>query len=549
MADTWTAPDVITSLPFADTQDTTTATDDAADPVPTLGTFVGPSHNTVWYQWVADVSGRIGVHTLGSDYDTAVSVWTRPSGSFVEIASNEDQAWSTDAGLSAVTQSELEFTAVGGTTYYIMVGSYNIGGGNLVFHMNADTATSPISVVQSVDGAYTSNDVDSQGNVYRWGMYPTYDGDAPSASVLVRYASNVIGGSVTLGGLTLTGVTSGNTLIALYWANGGTGTAATLIEVAGLSQVIPREVAYDGTAQPVGAIGTYETAVGGATSHSHASPAATQNQPGLWLAVNVSNADATASTPSGFTAFGFNTAQRRAFYKVTTATEAQSAGFTTTSAAELAGGLLAFRVAVPVTPVTSQIIGSTVFGTKGTVTSTRTFLANLDDTTRSVNEVGTFYIGGKLIVTGPTTLASVTYGGTTDTPQFARLGLGVAPDASAVLKLAGQGGSTTVAAGSSSTAKTLNWNDGNNQLLTLTGNCTVTLTNHKDGFCYLLALKQDATGSRTVTWPSSVKWASGTAPTLTTTAGRVDLIRLTYFAGLGASGNYLAESVLNYTPA
>lgn len=54
----------------------------------------------------------------------------------------------------------------------------------------------------------------------------------------------------------------------------------------------------------------------------------------------------------------------------------------------------------------SQIIGSTVFGTKGTVTSTRTFLANLDDTTRIVNEPGTFYIGGNLIVTGDTTFST-----------------------------------------------------------------------------------------------------------------------------------------------
>jgi hypothetical protein len=33
---------------------------------------------------------------------------------------------------------------------------------------------------------------------------------------------------------------------------------------------------------------------------------------------------------------------------------------------------------------------------------------------------------------------------------------------------------------------------------------------------------QDATGSRTVTWPSSVKWPASTAPTITSTASKGD---------------------------
>jgi len=41
---------------------------------------------------------------------------------------------------------------------------------------------------------------------------------------------------------------------------------------------------------------------------------------------------------------------------------------------------------------------------------------------------------------------------------------------------------------------------------------------------FTLILSQDATGSRTVTWPASVKWAGGTAPTLTTTASRADVL-------------------------
>jgi hypothetical protein len=135
------------------------------------------------------------------------------------------------------------------------------------------------------------------------------------------------------------------------------------------------------------------------------------------------------------------------------------------------------------------------------------------------------------------------------TPQFARMGVAVAADASAKLKIAGQYGSTTVAAGSSGTSKTLDWDDGNTQLLTLTGNCTLTLSNPKDGFRYLIALLQDGTGTRTVTWPSAVKWQAGVAPTLSTVAGKVDIVTLVWMSALGASGNYLAAANTDYTPA
>ncbi|MFC1729750.1 hypothetical protein ACFL6I_05380 [candidate division KSB1 bacterium] len=57
-------------------------------------------------------------------------------------------------------------------------------------------------------------------------------------------------------------------------------------------------------------------------------------------------------------------------------------------------------------------------------------------------------------------------------------------------------------------------------MITLTGNCTFTFSNPPTsgtGGTITLILKQDGTGSRTATWPASVKWAGGTAPTLTTT--------------------------------
>jgi len=40
---------------------------------------------------------------------------------------------------------------------------------------------------------------------------------------------------------------------------------------------------------------------------------------------------------------------------------------------------------------------------------------------------------------------------------------------------------------------------------------------------FSLKLVQDATGSRTATWPATVKWAGGVAPTLSTAANAIDI--------------------------
>ena len=59
--------------------------------------------------------------------------------------------------------------------------------------------------------------------------------------------------------------------------------------------------------------------------------------------------------------------------------------------------------------------------------------------------------------------------------------------------------------------------------ITLTANCSITLPTAVAGQSFTVLLRQDGTGSRTVTWASAL-WASGTAPTLTTTASAVDVL-------------------------
>lgn len=98
-------------------------------------------------------------------------------------------------------------------------------------------------------------------------------------------------------------------------------------------------------------------------------------------------------------------------------------------------------------------------------------------------------------------------------------------------------------AGNSGTSKTIDWNDSNDQLLTLTGNVTLTLSNPGDGGRYVLALASGA-GSFTVTWPAAVHWPAATTPTITATASKYDLVTLLY---LSTAGIYLASINQNYS--
>ena len=60
-------------------------------------------------------------------------------------------------------------------------------------------------------------------------------------------------------------------------------------------------------------------------------------------------------------------------------------------------------------------------------------------------------------------------------------------------------------------------------MVTIAGNRTLAVSNDQVGQTFVIILSQDATGSRTVTWFSGIKWAGGTAPTLTTTANKSDI--------------------------
>lgn len=92
-------------------------------------------------------------------------------------------------------------------------------------------------------------------------------------------------------------------------------------------------------------------------------------------------------------------------------------------------------------------------------------------------------------------------------------------------------------------AYTIDLANGSLQILTLTANCSFTFPTATAGRSFMLMLKQDGTGNRTVTsWSAAVKWPYGVTPTLTTTASKMDKFVFTAdgtsWYGTPAGANY-----------
>lgn len=98
---------------------------------------------------------------------------------------------------------------------------------------------------------------------------------------------------------------------------------------------------------------------------------------------------------------------------------------------------------------------------------------------------------------------------------------------------------TVYAGGNTGATPTIDEANGNTQTWTLDNNATFALpadSGLQAGTALTLILTQDGTGSRTGAFQvnsatTNVKWAGGTAPTLTTTASRADIICFVTFDG------------------
>jgi len=126
---------------------------------------------------------------------------------------------------------------------------------------------------------------------------------------------------------------------------------------------------------------------------------------------------------------------------------------------------------------------------------------------------------------GSITLSTPQGIGTASTPQFARLGLGTGAGGVAVIKTTGIFDVGLFDDGNCGAADTIDWTAGMVHKSTLTvATCTYTFGNPTAaGTWFTIEVIQDGTGGRLVTWPVTVIWEGGVAPTLSTAASTKDV--------------------------
>ena len=89
---------------------------------------------------------------------------------------------------------------------------------------------------------------------------------------------------------------------------------------------------------------------------------------------------------------------------------------------------------------------------------------------------------------------------------------------------------------SGSGSVTIDWTVNNKQKITLTGSPTLVFTDPAGPSNFIFRIIQDAIGSRTITWPSNIKWANGTPPALSSGGQEIDILGI-YFDGTDYYGN------------
>jgi len=223
---------------------------------------------------------------------------------------------------------------------------------------------------------------------------------------------------------------------------------------------------------------------------------ATATSGAVTVAGTLANTNGGTGQSSAFTQYGITYASS------TTVLATTAAGTTTTVLHGNAGGAPTFGAV----SLTADVTGTLPAGNGGTGVANNAAMT----VTGSGNFAYTRTLTGATNVTFPTTGTLSTLAGT---ETFTNKTL-TNPTVTNYVE--------TPFSANSSTAITIALTNGTVQIITLTGSATITMPTAVSGKSFIMFLRQDATGSRTVTW-STVNWASATAPTITSTASKQDI--------------------------
>ncbi|MBI5825711.1 MAG: M4 family metallopeptidase [Chloroflexi bacterium] len=138
--DAFASPIVISTTPYTNTQDISSATTAGDDP-----TFSCTSHKgttSVWYQVTPSSSGTLTVDTVGSNFDTVLGIWTgsTPAG-LTSVGCNDDIDYA-----GGNYQSRVIVSVTAGQTYRIEAAGYS-GGGNLTIHASLPVSSNTPTII------------------------------------------------------------------------------------------------------------------------------------------------------------------------------------------------------------------------------------------------------------------------------------------------------------------------------------------------------------------------------------------------------------------
>ncbi len=132
---------------------------------------------SIWYSFTAEASAIYAVDLCGSDFDTKVSIFEGSCDALICVGANDDDEREDD---SCGLQSYLEFEAVEGMTYYIMVHGFGSAEGNYSLTLTCPclvnggvlTTTDPTSICVNTGSPTVLNVtlVDNFGPKSRWGI-------------------------------------------------------------------------------------------------------------------------------------------------------------------------------------------------------------------------------------------------------------------------------------------------------------------------------------------------------------------------------------------
>ncbi len=186
--------------------------------------------------------------------------------------------------------------------------------------------------------------------------------------------------------------------------------------------------------------------------------------------------------------------------------------------------LIAPVLGTPASGVATNLTGTAAGLTAGTVT-TNANLTGAVTSSGNATSLGSFSSANLATALTDETGTGVSVFGTSPTFTTSLITPKVAAATNTSVNLVGTYSTIQTYTPSAAGTATLDLSLGNIHHITMpAGNITIALSNGTAGQCFIIRILQDGTGSRIVTWFTTIRWAGGSAPTLTTTASKADTL-------------------------